>query len=233
MTDKFAVIGLGHFGSAICRKLSEKGAEVLAIDIDEDKVESIKNRVAYSVRMDATDLESLRAQKVQDMDAVVVSIGQNFEGTMLTVAQLMELNVKRIIARAHGKTQRRILKKLANSEVEGVDMHVEILSPEEEVGNNMAERLMHPSFKMCIELPDDYEIVEVEAPKLTIGRTIKDIDFLNKYQLNLVTLIEKGDDGNLAHVKHETSDDTIIEECDELVVFGKIKDVERFIDING
>ena len=110
MTDKFAVIGLGHFGSAICRKLSEKGAEVLAIDIDEDKVESIKNRVAYSVRMDATDLESLRAQKVQDMDAVVVSIGQNFEGTMLTVAQLMELNVKRIIARAHGKTQRRILK---------------------------------------------------------------------------------------------------------------------------
>jgi Trk K+ transport system NAD-binding subunit len=48
-----------------------------------------------------------------------------------------------------------------------------------------------------------------------------------------VTLIEKGDDGNLAHVKHETSDDTIIEECDELVVFGKIKDVERFIDING
>ena len=220
MADKFAVIGLGQFGSAICRKLSEKGADVLEIDIDEDKVEAIKDYVAYAVRMDATDEGALRAQKVQDMDAVVVSIGQNFEGTMLTVVKLMEIGVQRLIGRAQGDTQRSILEKL------GVE---EILSPEEEVGNNMAERLMHPSYNMCIELPDNYEIVEVEAPSTLVGRGLEDIDLAGKYHLNLVTVIKET--GGEKHVVDLRSD-LVIEEGDEIVVFGLIKNVERFIDIN-
>ena len=125
MAEKFAVIGLGQFGSAICKKLSEKGAEVIAIDIDEDKVEDIKDRVAYAVQLDSTDLRALQSQNIGEMDAVVVSIGQNFEGMLLTTVKLMELGVKRLIARAQGETQRKILEKL------GV---TEILSPEEEVG---------------------------------------------------------------------------------------------------
>jgi len=91
MADKFAVIGLGQFGSAICRKLSEKGAEVIAIDIDEDKVEAIKEYVAYAVVIDSTDSRALRSQNISEMDAVVVSIGQNFEGMLLTTVKLLEM----------------------------------------------------------------------------------------------------------------------------------------------
>jgi trk system potassium uptake protein TrkA len=127
-----------------------------------------------------------------------------------------------LVARTQGETQRKILEKM------GV---TEILSPEEEVGINIAERLMNPSMLMCMPLPDNYEIVEITAPKSIIGRSIKDLGLVAKYRLNLVTLIESNDDKEL-HIKGVIEDDEIIQSNHVLVVFGKTKDVERFIDIN-
>ena len=222
MADKFAVIGLGQFGTAIARKLAEKGAEILAIDSDPDKVESIRDYVTYGVTLDATSRPALESQNIAEMDAVVVSIGQNFECTMLTVVQLQSLGVKRLMARAQGETQRRILTKL------GVE---EILSPEEEVGKNVAERLLTPGMLMAVQLPDNYEIVEVEAPKSTVGRSLEDIGLTKKYKLSLITLLRKTNgDHHILGVPEET---TVVESNDLMVVFGTTKDVERFIHINA
>ncbi len=222
MADKFAVIGLGQFGSAIAKKLAEKGAEILAIDSDPDKVESIRDYVTYGVTLDATSRPALESQNIADMDAVVVSIGQNFECTMLTVVQLQSLGVKRLMARAQGETQRRILTKL------GVE---EILSPEEEVGKNVADRLITPGMLMAVQLPDNYEIVEVEAPKSTVGRSLEDIGLAKKYKLSLVTLLRKTNGDH--HILGVPEEDTVVEPNDLMVVFGTTKDVERFIHINA
>lgn len=222
MADKFAVIGLGQFGTAIAKKLAEKGAEILAIDSDPDKVESIRDYVTYGVTLDATSRPALESQNIADMDAVVVSIGQNFECTMLTVVQLQSLGVKRLMARAQGETQRRILTKL------GVE---EILSPEEEVGKNVAERLLTPGMLMAVQLPDNYEIVEVEAPKSTVGRSLEDIGLTKKYKLSLITLLRKSNGDH--HILGVPEDDTVVEPNDLMVVFGTTKDVERFIHINA
>jgi len=222
MADKFAVIGLGQFGTAIAKKLAEKGAEILAIDSDPDKVESIRDYVTYGVTLDATSRPALESQNIADMDAVVVSIGQNFECTMLTVVQLQSLGVKRLMARAQGETQRRILTKL------GVE---EILSPEEEVGKNVAERLLTPGMLMAVQLPDNYEIVEVEAPKSTVGRSLEDIGLTKKYKLSLITLLRKTNGDH--HILGVPEDDTVVEPNDLMVVFGTTKDVERFIHINA
>ena len=222
MVEKFAVIGLGQFGRAICKKLSEKGAEVIAIDIDEDRVDEIKDNVSYAVQLDSTDKGALESQNIGDMDAVIVSIGHNFEAMLLTTVKLLEMGVKRFVARTQGETQRKILEKMEVTE---------ILSPEEEVGINIAERLMNPSMLMCMPLPDNYEIVEITAPKSVIGRSIKDLGLVAKYRLNLVTLIESNDDKEL-HIKGVIEDYEIIQSNHVLVVFGKTKDVERFIDIN-
>ena len=222
MADKFAVIGLGQFGTAIARKLAEKGAEILAIDFDPDKVESIRDYVTYGVTLDATSRPALESQNIAEMDAVVVSIGQNFECTMLTVVQLQSLGVKRLMARAQGETQRRILTKL------GIE---EILSPEEEVGKNVAERLLTPGMLMAVQLPDNYEIVEVEAPKSTVGRSLEDIGLTKKYKLSLITLLRKTNGDH--HILGVPEDDTVVEPNDLMVVFGTTKDVERFIHINA
>lgn len=220
--SKFAVIGLGQFGSAIAKKLAEKNTEVLAMDVDEEKVENIKDMVTYAVTMDSTDVKSLKAQNVQDMDAVVVAIGANFQDLLLTTFLLQELKVRRIIARAQGPAQRRILEKM------GIE---EILSPEDEVGNNVAENLVNPSVLMCMQLPDEYEIVEVKAPRAIRNRTLESIGLREKYKVNLVTVLRQDTDGQ-HHIIGVPEADTLVEKDDIIIVFGKIANINRFIEIN-
>jgi trk system potassium uptake protein TrkA len=230
MALKYAVIGLGQFGTAIARKLSERGAEVLAIDNDENHIERIKDEVAYAVTLDSTDKKALISQGIRDMEAAVVAIGENFEALLLTVVYLNELGVKRVIARANSPQQRMILDQM------GV---TEILSPEDEVGTVVAERLINPNILSFLQLPDDYEIVEIVAPKGVIGRTLDDIGLRDKYKLTVITIKREFDEeknGQMCkeqHVLGVPSSNTIIEESDTLMAFGRIKDIEKFIDINN
>jgi trk system potassium uptake protein TrkA len=221
MTEKFAIIGMGQFGAAIARRLSAKGAEVIAIDADEEKIENIKDDVTYAVSLDATDKKALESQNLVAMDAVVVSIGANFQDLLLCCFQLQEIGVKRIIGRAQGRTQRKILEKMGITE---------ILSPELEVANNMAENLMNPGLLMVIKLPDDYEIVEVKVPASIQNRTLGSLGLREKYRLNLVTLIktEKGEQ----HILGVPGPETELLPEDLIVIFGKTKDINRFLEIN-
>ena len=115
--SKFAVIGVGRYGATIARRLAEKGAQVFAFDPDEEKIEDIKDEVAFAVTLDATDIRALKAQALSEVDAAVVAIGENFEATVLTCVHLIDMGVKRIIARASGDHQRLILEKIGISEI--------------------------------------------------------------------------------------------------------------------
>jgi len=227
--NKFAVIGLGQFGTAIARTLSKRGAAVIALDLNEDFVDDIKEDVEYAVALDATDIKALRSQNIQDMDAVVVAIGENFEALLLCVVLLMELQVKRIIARANGKHQRLILEKI------GVK---EILSPENDVGLAVAERLLNPTILTTLTLPDNYEIVEVQTPRTMVNRSLADIGLRTKYNLNLITIkrysetLEDGEKITEQHIHGVPSPETVLHESDTILIFGLVKDIERFIEIN-
>jgi len=227
--SKYVVIGLGQFGEAIARNLSAKGVEVLAIDNNENHIEAIKDDVAMAVTMDATDIRALRTQNIQEADAVVMAIGEDFEALLLSTVYVQELGAKRVIARAHGRQQRMILEKM------GVE---EILSPEDEVAKVVTEQLLNPSVLSFLELPDDYEIVEIKAPQGIINKAVGEINLRNKYKINLVTIkrsYEKTKDGKATieeHILGVPTTETMIYDTDSIVVFGLIKDIERFIDIN-
>lgn len=227
--SKFAVIGVGRYGATIAKRLAEKGAQVFAFDPDEEKIESIKDEVAFAVSLDATDIRALKSQNIDDMDAAVVAIGENFEATVLTCVHLLDLGVKRVIARASGDHQRLILEKIGITE---------ILAPEDEVAFVVREKLINPSIVSFLQLPDDYEIAEIIAPKGSVGRTIDGIEFRNKYELTLVTIKREykinrnGDEVVEQHVIGVPKSDTIIMDRDTLVVFGTAKSVQRFMDIN-
>ena len=233
MSDqRFAVIGLGQFGSAIAKNLSDRGAEVLAIDSSLEIVEGIKDEVSHAVALDATDKKALLSQNIQDVDAVVVAIGENFQALLLCTFLLIELEVKRIITRSMGNDQRRILEKM------GV---TEILSPEDEVGGNVAEMLINPNVVMCMQLPDDYEIVEVKAPSAIFDRSLGDIGLREKYKLNLVTILRKKEGSseendnstNDYHIIGVPDSNTIIQKTDIVIIFGLTKNIERFLEINN
>lgn len=223
MSDKqrFAVIGIGRFGSAIATKLSIKGAEVIAIDSSKDRINSIKDDVTYSVVLDSTDINALKSQNIHEMEAVVVAIGEDFQSLLLTTFALQELGVKRIMVRAQGAAQKKILSRM------GID---EILSTEEEVSDNVTKTLMNPSVILYVPLPDDFEIIEIKAPKGVVNRSLLDIGLRVKYKINLITLLRKN--GEKHHIVGVPKGDTIIEEDDLILVFGSSKNIDRFISIN-
>ena len=227
--SKVAVIGVGKYGSATARKLAEKGAEVFAFDSSIEKIEALKDEVALAVALDATDKKALIAHNIEQMDACIVAIGENFEAVILATVNLLELNVNRVIARASGEHQKKILAKL------GVE---DILTPEEEVATIVAERLINPSVVSFLELPDNYEIVEVKTPAAIANRTLQDIGLRDKYQLTLVTLkreFEVEKDGQMIKEQHlygVPTSETVIEETDTLIVFGTAMAVARFLEIN-
>lgn len=227
--NKFAVIGVGKYGSAIATRLSERGAQVFAFDLDEEKIDDIKDKVFFSATIDSTDEKALQQMNITDVDAVVVSIGENFEAVILTAAHLLDLGVKRIIARAHGPQQKMILEKIGIKE---------ILSPEDEVAFVVTERLLNPSIISYLQLPDDYEIAEIKAPKAIVNRSLNDIGLRNKYHLTLVTIkrqFEVKDGKEMVkenHILGVPNSETIVYETDTLVVFGTRYDVARFIEIN-
>jgi len=228
--NKFAVIGVGRFGAAIARTLASRGAEVIAVDSTIEKIESIQDEVAYAIALDATDKKALMAQNIHEVDAVVVSIGEDFEAMILCCVLLMEMKVKRIIARASGIHQKMILEKIGITE---------ILSPEEEFGIAVAEKVLNPSIVSYLQLPDQYEIVEIKTPKGIANRTLDEIGLRNKYKLNLITLkrefeeIKNGEILKSKHILGVPNSSTVLYSTDTIVVFGKVTDIERFIEINN
>ena len=99
-TKSFAVLGLGRFGSNIARTLEEYGAQVLAVDSREEKVEEIADEVTHAVQADVTDLSALRSMGIADFDGVIVAIGENMETSIITIMHLKDLGATHIIAKA-------------------------------------------------------------------------------------------------------------------------------------
>ncbi len=220
---------MGQFGMAIAKTLTRKGAEVMVIDREEQIIEEMADRVELAVAMDATDKKALLAQDILNFEAVVVAIGEDFEQLLLCATILLDIGVGRIMARARGKTQQKILEKIG--------IH-EILAPEDEVGINVAERLINPSIVSYLELPDEFCIMEIAAPPDAVNRKLLDIDLRRRYQLNLITIkrtrevVKDGEKEAEQHITGIPDGESIIMENDSLVVFGKRSHVERFIEIN-
>lgn len=227
--QRFAVIGAGLFGSAIAIALAQRGAEVLVVDSDINLIQDISDDVAYAVSIDATNKKALVGESIQDFDAVIVAIGNDFEARLLCAANLLDLGVKRIICRTMGENQRLILEKIGITE---------FLSPENEIGTLFAERLLNPNMLTYLQLPDQYRVAEILTPVRLVGMTLIDINFRDNHRLSLIAIrrefAEPGKNtiAREEHIIGVPENATVIEENDILILFGKTVDIENFITIN-
>lgn len=176
---QFAVIGLGRFGSAMATTLAELGHDVIGVDGDAERVRALADTITQAVELDATDERALRSVGIQDVDVAVVSIGENIESSLLVVMQLRELGVKTIVAKAVTPLHGKILEKLGVSRV---------IFPEREMAVRIAHGLVMPNVIDYIELSRDFSIVELPAPEMFVGRTLKQLELRPKYGLTLIAI---------------------------------------------
>lgn len=176
---RIAVIGLGRFGMALARNLARLGAQVIAVDRNMQLVNEVKDDVDLAVRLDSTDRDALDAQDVDKVDICVISIGENFEASLLTTVILRKLGVPRIICRAQTEFHAEIFRQI------GAD---DVIQPETSAGEQTARRLANSRLHDVIDLAEGYSLVETEAPRSWWGVGLKDLGLRTKFDVNLVAI---------------------------------------------
>jgi trk system potassium uptake protein TrkA len=222
---QFAVIGLGTFGAHVARTLTERGAEVLAIDKDAARVEAIKDDVTQALCLDANNEEALSRSGVLDVDAVVVAMGEHMESAILTTAILKRLGAGQIVARAASDLYAQILGDV------GADRTVLI---EEQMAEQVAKTLIAPNLLELITLTSGHSLVEMKPRRDMVGRKLGELDIRRKYRVNIIAVKKRvpvvNDDGETTYTER-TNDvpgpDDRIEQDDVLVLVGLDEDIER------
>lgn len=181
----YAVIGLGRFGNAVAKELSESGADVLAIDISGERVHAISEFVTYAVKADVTDADTLASLGLSNMDAVVVSVGRSMDASILATISAKECGVPYVISKAQDEMHAKILKKV------GADR---VIIPEKESGIRVAKSLTNGNFLDFIELSDQISMVQIPVKEEWIGQNLKNLNFRQKYRVNIIALKVEGEE---------------------------------------
>lgn len=224
---KYIVVGLGSFGASLAEKLTEEGNEVIGIDTSMNKVENYKERITHTICMDATDEFTVSGLPLKDTDMVVVAIGEDKGANVMTTALFKNFQVKRLISRAIDDLHEKVLHAI------GVD---EIVHPEEESAERWAKKLCLKGVVDSFELSDDYSIVEVNVPLKFDGKTIKEINIRETYNLLVLTTIANteiksivGKTRNVTKVKGVASPNNVLNNDDILVVYGSNRNIKKFL----
>ncbi len=213
MKREFAVIGLGRFGGSICEELSMEGMKVLAIDINEHKINEFKNIASHSVIIDSTDESALKEIGINNIDHVIVAIGDDIQASILTTVILTDLNVKKITVKAQNDYHAKILKRI------GAD---QVVHPERDMGKRLAHSIISNNILDYLELSEDHSIVEVKVGERMIGKTLIDLNIRADYGCNVVA-IKRGKQMNVS----PSADETLQVE-DILIVIGADDDISKF-----
>ena len=214
----FAVIGLGQFGISIVEELVGNGADVIAIDSDEEAVKKVSGILPTVAVANSTDDEALKDLGIKDVDAAIVAYGSHIEASILTTVILKEMGVKSIIVRVDDAYYMPIMKKLGATEV---------IMPQKAAGVALANRLGNEDFKDFYKLDDKYSVVSIVINNAYVPTQLKDLSSKDKYGVSIVLVMRNGRSfvpgGNDSLLPNDT-----------IYVVGGTKEIRNFREaING
>lgn len=179
MNKTYAVFGLGRYGRAVAKELSASGVDVLAVDIDEEAVNTVAQDLPFCKCADVTDAEVLKQLDVANIDVVVVAMANSLEASILTTMLCKEAGVPRVVVKCAEEMQGKILSRV------GAD---KVVFPENESGIRLAKNLLSSGFSDLIELSREVSMVETNVKKEWVGKTLSQLNFRKKYSANVVAI---------------------------------------------
>ena len=212
---KYIIIGLGNYGGVLAEELSVLGHEVIGVDTNEHRVDVLKDKIATSFIIDATDEQSLSVLPLKDVDVVIVAIGENFGASVRVVALLKKKGVKHIYARA-------------------VD-DVHILTPEKEAARSLVQLLdLHVNVE-SFQIDEEHYVMKFKLPSCFVGYKVSDLSLETEFNMKIIALI-KGEQvlnglgiSILEHqVENHFEENYELEEEDQLVCYGLYKNFMDF-----
>ena len=180
----YAVFGLGRYGIAVAKKLAGSGAQVLAVDINEEVVDSLANEVPYCKCADVTVPETFELLGIKNVDVAVIAMANSLEASVMAIALCKEAGVETVIAKCgcemHGKIFTRV----------GADR---VIFPESESGTRLAKNLLNSGFTDMVDLSEEVSMVESDVPEGWINKNLIELNLRKKYGINVVA-VRKGDE---------------------------------------
>ncbi len=205
------IIGVGQFGTHIAKRMSKMNCEVMAVDLDENRINAILPLVTNAQIGDSTNAEFMESLGIPDYDVCIVTISGNFQNSLETTALLKELGAKQVIARAQNDVQEKFL--LRN----GAD---ETVYPEKQTAIRLATKAASDSILDYIQMDKNVSIYEISVPKDWDGKTLASLDIRRKYQLNIIA-IRRDDQLTIPMA------DTALHSADDILVIGSLKDIRK------
>jgi len=206
------VIGMGRFGRNLALKMQELGNSVMVVDIRAQLEQDISYLFNDYLIGDCTNENVLGALGVENFDICFVTIGKNFEASIIVTSHLKTFGAKYIVTKTDRDIQKDVLKKV------GAD---EVVYPDRDFAEKLAVRYNSDKIFDYMELPGDYSIYEIAVPKNWIGKNVVTIDVRRKYEINILAV------KNNTTLQPLTGADYIFTEGDEIIVMAKEKDIFR------
>jgi trk system potassium uptake protein TrkA len=225
---KYIVIGLGYFGTSLATKLTTLGHEVIGVDNLSERADELKDRITKVIIMDSTKQSSLESLPLSDVDAILVTIGEDIGSSILTLSMLKKMKVKRLIGRAINPVHHNILKEL------GIE---EIVHPEEDTAELVTDLLMIRNAINILPVNDRFIIAEMAVPKRYADHNLDTINLEMRFNIKPIAVkIAPKEKGIKKLIKKDFQVDMscdrerLLNENDRLLLIGEIDSFKRFIE---
>ena len=206
------VIGMGEFGSRVAKRMEELNCEVMAVDMNEERINEILPYVTNAQIGDSTNPEFLRSLGIDNFDVCIVALGSQFQSSLETASLLKELGARFVVSRATNDVQRKFL--LRN----GAD---EVVYPEMQMAVRIATKYASDSILDFIELDNDYSIYELRVPRDWFGKTLVQLDVRKKFKINVLTVRRNGE-------VLLPAPDTVLMKDDIAFVIARVKEFQKY-----
>ena len=208
----YGVVGLGRFGYNLAITLCKAGKDVIVIDNDPKKIKEISEYTENAFLVDELNNASLTEAGINNCDTVIVGIGETIDVGILATLNVIQLGVKKVIAKAITPEQGCVLEKIG----------AEVVYPEKDMAVRLAKRLISPQTMEYISLSDEIDITEIILSTNANEITVSELDIPKKFGLNIIA-IKHNDE-----IITEITPQTILYAGDNLVVIGKNVNIEKF-----
>ena len=213
-----AIIGLGQFGSHLATYLSKGGVQVIALDLDRDRVNAVSERVMQAFVGDVRDREVLETTVPSSVDAAVVSIGESIEPSILCVLHLHQMGIRKIIVKAVNNDHAEILRAIGAHEV---------VFPERDMAEKTRRNLLQKNMADILPLSDEYSIKDIAPPADFIGKNLIELDLRKRYHVYVIALKNKDKPEDIVILPYV---DTIIQNHHILTVVGRDQHIQELIE---
>lgn len=211
---RFIVIGLGSFGFTVAKSLADNGNDVIAVDLDGDLIDRVGSYLSHAAVGDATDVETLRQIGAMEVDAAIVSTGEDISSSILATMALHDLKIKDIYVKVISEEHARVMKRI------GV---TEIVFPERDTAIALSKRIRGSALLNYVHLGTGFSIQEMGVPDSWYGKTIRELELRQKFDITIVALHDVLTD----RIVPSPDPDSLLKDSDTLLVAGTDEALNR------